>query len=298
MPRNWSCSCNWSTRERRCQRSSRSRWRKASEPLRASQGARAPRSGESADGGGSHRAGGGQSPAGGMALHGRGDHRAARLRTWQLSAPADHPQKVREARSGPRPDPAPCRELAGARHCRAWLAGAHHGGKYCDHLPLYRQEQIFAHATKSICPAKLARWLALCADWLQPIYEQIRTGVMAGGYMQIDETPIEYLAPATARPSKVICGRRAVPAETCSSLGHQPGGRMFGQDRPRRLHRHRAVRWLRCLSCLCQRAMASPWPGAGRTCGASLTKPGRAPRPAGWVFCQIPHLYRIESRTA
>ncbi len=41
----------------------------------------------------------------------------------------------------------------------------------------------------------LARWVALAADWLKPIYEQIRTGVLAGGYVQMDETPIEYLAP-------------------------------------------------------------------------------------------------------
>ena len=29
-------------------------------------------------------------------------------------------------------------------------------GKYCDHLPLYRQEQIFAHATESTCHGR--RW--------------------------------------------------------------------------------------------------------------------------------------------
>ncbi len=37
--------------------------------------------------------------------------------------------------------------------------------------------------------------MGLAADWLRPIYEQIRTGVMAGGYLQIDETPIRYLSP-------------------------------------------------------------------------------------------------------
>jgi hypothetical protein len=35
----------------------------------------------------------------------------------------------------------------------------------------------------------------LCADWLRPIYEQIRTGVMGGGYVQVDETPVAYLVP-------------------------------------------------------------------------------------------------------
>jgi hypothetical protein len=35
----------------------------------------------------------------------------------------------------------------------------------------------------------------LAADWLRPIYEQIRTGALGGGYVQVDETPIEYLEP-------------------------------------------------------------------------------------------------------
>ncbi len=68
--------------------------------------------------------------------------------------------------------------------------------KYCDHLPLYRQEQIFAQRHGVNLPRQtLARWVDLAADWLRPIYEQIRTGVLAGGDVQIDKTPIEYLEP-------------------------------------------------------------------------------------------------------
>jgi len=72
--------------------------------------------------------------------------------------------------------------------------------KYCDHLPLYRQEQIFARRHQVHLPRQtLARWVALAADWLQPVYEQIRTGVMAGGYVQVDETPVNYLEPGHGR---------------------------------------------------------------------------------------------------
>ena len=54
--------------------------------------------------------------------------------------------------------------------------------KYCDHLPLYRQEQIFAQRHQVNLPRQtLARWVELAADWLQPIYEHIRTGVLADG---------------------------------------------------------------------------------------------------------------------
>jgi transposase len=48
--------------------------------------------------------------------------------------------------------------------------------KYCDHLPLYRQEQIFAQRHKiNLSRQTLASWVELCAGWLQPIYEQIQT---------------------------------------------------------------------------------------------------------------------------
>jgi transposase len=69
-------------------------------------------------------------------------------------------------------------------------------GKYVDHLPLYRQEQIYRtrHGV-SLSRPSLVRWVELVADWLKPIYQDIRTGVMAGGYVQVDETPVRYLAP-------------------------------------------------------------------------------------------------------
>ena len=42
--------------------------------------------------------------------------------------------------------------------------------KYCDHLPLYRQEQIYATRHSIAIPRQsMARWLGLAADWLRPI---------------------------------------------------------------------------------------------------------------------------------
>ena len=68
--------------------------------------------------------------------------------------------------------------------------------KYCDHLPLYRQEQIYKLRHRIDLPRQsMARWIGLAAQWFAPIYERIHTGVMGGGYMQTDETMIEFLAP-------------------------------------------------------------------------------------------------------
>jgi hypothetical protein len=87
-------------------------------------------------------------------------------------------------------------------------------GKYVDHLPLYRQEQIFTTRQQVMIPRQtMAQWMGLAADWLRPIYEHIRTGVLGGGYVQVDKTPIEDLAPGrdeTKLGYLWTCARRAI----------------------------------------------------------------------------------------
>ena len=68
--------------------------------------------------------------------------------------------------------------------------------KYCDHLPLYRQESIYWSRHQVWLPRQtMTEWMGLAADWLKPIYKHIRREILASGYVQVDETPIRYLAP-------------------------------------------------------------------------------------------------------
>ena len=72
--------------------------------------------------------------------------------------------------------------------------------KYCDHLPLYRQESIYWNRHQVWLPRQnLADWVGLAAQWLQPIYAEIKKGVFGAGYLQVDETPIRYLAPGNGK---------------------------------------------------------------------------------------------------
>jgi transposase len=72
--------------------------------------------------------------------------------------------------------------------------------KYCDHLPLYRQEAIYWSRHQVWLPRQtMAEWVGLAAQWLQPIYHEIRREVIGSGYVQIDETPIRYLAPGEGK---------------------------------------------------------------------------------------------------
>jgi len=72
--------------------------------------------------------------------------------------------------------------------------------KYCDHLPLHRQESIYWTRHQVWLPRQtMATWVGLAAWWLAPIYREIRQEVFCGGYVQVDETPIRYLAPGNGK---------------------------------------------------------------------------------------------------
>jgi transposase len=68
--------------------------------------------------------------------------------------------------------------------------------KYEDHQPLYRQEKIYdqRHGVK-LSRQTMGGWVGEVADWLTPIYREMKTGLLAGTYLQADETPIRYLDP-------------------------------------------------------------------------------------------------------
>lgn len=72
--------------------------------------------------------------------------------------------------------------------------------KYCDHLPLYRQQQIakWRHGIE-LSRQDMSRWVELGAVWLRPIYQVILGGVLDGEYAQVDETVIKYLEPGSGR---------------------------------------------------------------------------------------------------
>jgi len=172
--------------------------------------------------------------------------------------------------------------------------------KYCDHLPLYRQEQILARRHGINLPRQtLARWVELAAQWLMPVYQQIKTGVMAGGYVQVDETPVNYLEPGAGRALKGFLW-----------TGSRPGGDVFFDWHPSRagacLDTVVPLDFKGTVQCdgyeaysrLAQRPgqfikLAYCWAHVRRKFDEALEG---APRTAGWMIKQIQLLYRIESR--
>lgn len=171
--------------------------------------------------------------------------------------------------------------------------------KYCDHLPLYRQEQIYAQRHGLNLPRQtLARWVELAADWLLPIYEQIRTGVLAGGYVQIDETPVQYLEPGHGKTKLGYLW-----------TGCRPGGDVFYS-----WHTSRAAA---CLNTIIPEAFKgtlqcdgySAYPAFASSRLGAIVLAGcwaharrgfyeareQSPKVCGWFLRQLQHLYCIES---
>jgi len=71
--------------------------------------------------------------------------------------------------------------------------------KFVDHLPLYRQEQMSARWGATISRRTMCDWVKVAAMWLEPIYCHMHRTLIAGNYLQADETPIRCNDPDHAR---------------------------------------------------------------------------------------------------
>lgn len=71
--------------------------------------------------------------------------------------------------------------------------------KYCDHLPLYRQSEIYARQDVELERSTLADWVGGSAHLLQSLVEALRRYVMAASKLHADDTPVPVLAPGQGK---------------------------------------------------------------------------------------------------
>jgi len=84
--------------------------------------------------------------------------------------------------------------------------------KYADALPLYRQEAMLQRIGIDLPRATLAHWMVKVGELVQPLVNLLRDELLAGGFVQCDETPFQVLK----EPGK--------PATSLSYLWVQRGG--------------------------------------------------------------------------
>src|SRR5437899_12468783 len=65
--------------------------------------------------------------------------------------------------------------------------------KYCDHLPLYRQSQMFARRGVELDRSTLANWVGGAAWWLEPLRARLAEHVFGSQKLFTDDTPIPVL---------------------------------------------------------------------------------------------------------
>ena len=71
--------------------------------------------------------------------------------------------------------------------------------KYADHLPLYRQAEIYARDGVELDRSTMAEWVGGCSRLLEPLVEALRRHVMSAEKLHADDTPVPVLAPGNGK---------------------------------------------------------------------------------------------------
>ena len=193
--------------------------------------------------------------------------------------------------------PAPARPVPGgyaSAGLLAWITLS----KYVDHQPLYRQEQMAARWGARIARQTMVDWIALVAQWLQPIYHLMRRQLLAGDYVQCDETPLRCHDPdvrgetvagwlwAVSRPrgDVVFAWRMSRRQAEAATLLAGFKGVLQSDAYPAYAAFAREHEDVVCVGC---------WAHARRRFHEALEE---NPVPAGFVLRLIGHLYAMEAQ--
>ena len=98
--------------------------------------------------------------------------------------------------------------------------------KHDDHLPLYRQTEIYARSGVHIARSSMAQWIGICGVRLAPLAEALKTFILSHSVIHADETPVSLLAPGRGKTKKAyvwvyrttnFMTQRAVLFDFCAS---------------------------------------------------------------------------------
>jgi len=76
-------------------------------------------------------------------------------------------------------------------------------GKYCDHLPLYRQSEIYARDKVDLHRSTLTDWVGRSTALLEPLAAHIGKLVRAGPALFADDTPVKLQAKGKAQTARL-----------------------------------------------------------------------------------------------
>ena len=71
--------------------------------------------------------------------------------------------------------------------------------KYCNHLPIYRQHQIYAREGINLSTSTMNSWTGKCVKLLTPLIDELKKEIFNSEYLHGDDTPIRVLAPGNGK---------------------------------------------------------------------------------------------------
>nr|WP_086114297.1 IS66 family transposase [Xenorhabdus beddingii] len=74
--------------------------------------------------------------------------------------------------------------------------------KYQDHLPLYRQQHIYARSGVTLARSTLSDWVAQVSLALQPLADALKQALLTAPVLQADETPLPVLSPGKGQTQR------------------------------------------------------------------------------------------------
>ena len=122
------------------------------------------------------------------------DHVPARLRVIRICRPRYGCRACGTIHQAPAPERAIAKGLASPGLLAHVLVS-----KYCDHLPLYRQSQIFARHGVELDRSTLANWVGGAVWWLEPLQARLAEHIFRAQTLFADDTTIPVLDPGRGR---------------------------------------------------------------------------------------------------
>ena len=126
--------------------------------------------------------------------------------------------------------PAPERPIDGGMATEAVLAHVL-VSKFSDHLPLYRQAQIFARQGVTLDRSTLCNWVGRACWWLAPLHELVLSTVLASPKVFADDTTLPVLDPGRGRTKTGRLWCYAVDNRPWCGPGHPAAAYVYSEDR-------------------------------------------------------------------
>ncbi|HZD31080.1 MAG TPA: IS66 family transposase [Candidatus Angelobacter sp.] len=126
--------------------------------------------------------------------------------------------------------PAPERPIDGGMATEALLAHVL-VNKYADHLPLYRQAQIFARQGVTLDRSTLCTWVGRACWWLAPLHELVLSTVLTSPKVFADDTTLPVLDPGRGRTKTGRLWCYAVDNRPWRGPGHPAAAYVYSEDR-------------------------------------------------------------------